>query len=1012
MNLKLLAKRLTGALLLLAMPFLVSAQQKTVNGKITSDKDGSPISGATVLAKGSTKGTKTAADGSFVLEVPAATTKLVISSVGFGTQELTIGADNTANLVLAASNEALTEVVVIGYGTARKRDVTGSVGSVAAKNFNKGPLSSPDQLIQGKVAGVQVITNNGAPGAGTTIRIRGANSIRAGNTPLFVIDGVPLSNTNSRPDIDLTGDIGGSTSSGNPLNFINPNDIATMDVLKDASAAAIYGSRGSNGVVLITTKKGQAGVPKVDFNMSLGTSKIAKKIRVLTGDEYRGALTKLNVPAAAGNANTDAIDAITRNGSSQNYGLSVSAGNESLKYRFSLGYLDQKGIVNKTDFKKYNAAFYSNLRMLNSKKLGIDFSVSTTQTAENMAPISNKGGAKGSLIGQALKWNPTKSLYAPNGTDLFIDYGSDEINPLAYSTAYFDNAKVTTVLASVAPSYKLTKDLEVKSQMSINYSVGSRRQYTDAKININNIAVDRSITNTSDPNFNRGGDANLAQNQLVTKQITNTIAYNKDISKRIYLNAVLGHEYIKTDNLGNSTNTRSFDIGVVSDKPYYNFMANSLTGNRVIKSFQDPTTELQSFFGRTIFNISEKYLITATFRADGSSKFGKNNRYGYFPSVAAAWNLSKENFMKNLSSISNIKLRVSYGITGNQEYPAGVSQQLYDLNTNNPASIQPKYIENPDLTWEETKTFNTGLDFSLLSNKINVTVEYFNKNTSKLLFPVFPGAPAAAGAAQWKNIDGNVINSGVEFSVNVLAVQKNDFSLNVSANATFIKNVLKNYVGEILTGEINGPGLSGTPTAQIIKTDYPLNSYYLKPFVGINKTTKLSDYEFGEKAVIRESANPTTLLGFSLNAAYKKITLEMNFNGAFGHYIYNNSENAYLGLNGIGRLNITKKTLDYAIANGESTTNPTQVSTRYLEKGDYLRLANMTVGYNFGALGKSIRSLNVFLTGQNLFLITKFSGFDPEVNVDKTLNEVPSFGMEYTPYPSARSFNFGVNVSF
>jgi TonB-dependent starch-binding outer membrane protein SusC len=361
MNVRLLARRLKYAAILIVLPFLVNAQLKTVTGKVTSEKDGSPISGATVLARGA-KGTQTAADGNFVIQVLDAVKKLTVSSVGFGSSDVTIGADNTANVVLKASGEGLTEVVVIGYGTARKKDVTGAVGTVTAKNFNKGPVGAPDQLIQGKLAGVQVISNNGAPGGGTTIRIRGNSSLRGGNTPLFVIDGVPLSNNNSRPDIGLTGDIGGGTPSGNPLNFINPNDIASMDVLKDASAAAIYGSRGANGVVIITTKKGQAGGVKVDFTTSIGTSSILKKLKVLNSGEYVTALGQAGLGTSVNStslsttnygSSSDALGEILRKGSSQNYSVGISSGNENAKYRISLGYLDQKGIIKKSDYKKY-----------------------------------------------------------------------------------------------------------------------------------------------------------------------------------------------------------------------------------------------------------------------------------------------------------------------------------------------------------------------------------------------------------------------------------------------------------------------------------------------------------------------------------------------------------------------------------------------------------------------------------------------------------------------------------
>jgi TonB-dependent starch-binding outer membrane protein SusC len=1010
MNLKLLARKLTTALLLLAMPFIVSAQQKTVNGKITSDKDGSPISGATVLAKGSKKGTQTAADGSFVLEVPAATTKLVISSVGFGTQELTIGADNTANLVLKASNEALTEVVVIGYGTARKKDLTGAVGSVSAKNFNKGPTASPELLIQGKTPGVQVVTNSGAPGGGVAIRIRGNGSLRAGNDPLFVVDGIVISTANNaRPDINLTSDIGGSSPSGNPLNFINSADIASMEVLKDASAAAIYGSRAANGVVLITTKKGQAGVPKVEFSMSVGTSKIAKKLKVLSGDEYRTALGQFGLSPTGRDfgANTDALGAITRRGSTQNYNVALSSGTDNARYRVSLGYLDQQGIIRKTDFKKYSASLNSSFKMLNNKKLALDFNIATTHQAENIAPISNKGGSKGSLIGQALQWNPTRSLYKPGSDSLFIQYGDAIINPLAYSNAYNDNSKVTTILANLAPSYKFNDHWELKSQMSINYSTGIRRQYTTGYINIDNIAfVIDPVTGIS-----RGGDASIGQNELITKQITNTLAFNKELNKNVYLNAVVGYEY---QNINFSSNSQYGNKIIIAEgQPYYNGIGTSPTGSRILKSDKNPTEELQSFFGRAIFNIKDKYLLTGTLRADGSSKFGSANRYGYFPSVALGWNISNENFMKDVSQISNVKLRASYGQTGNQNYPAGVAQTTFRLDYNlNPATYSQFTNLNPELGWETTTTTNLGLEFAILKGRVNVVVDYFNRNTKDILFARDAAAPGPTSSQRWVNLDdARIINKGIELAINSNLIQKKDFSLGLNINATFLKNKFTTFNAEIPTGDVNGPGLSGA-FAQLIKEGYPLNTFYLKQFTGVDKTSGVSSYDGGtDNKFLLGSANPTTLLGFTINSAYKKFTLEVSMNGAFGHYVYNNTANAFLDLNKLGTRNISKKTYDYALANGEKTINPSAASSRYLEKGDYLRLANLTLGYNVGSIGKAIRSSNIFITAQNLFVITKFSGFDPEVNVDKSLNNIPTFGMEYTPYPSARTINFGINFS-
>jgi iron complex outermembrane receptor protein len=993
---------------LLFVSQLATAQERVISGRVTDSKDSSGVPGVTVTAKGAKTGTQTGSDGSFRLSVGSSVTTLIFSSIGYATQEVKIGGNSTIDVSLVVSNAQLGEVVVTGYGTARRKDITGSIASLKTKDFNKGVQTSPDQLMQGKVAGVQVISNSGAPGGGTTVRIRGNSSIRAGNTPLFVVDGVQLQNTNIRPDIGLT-DVGGGTPSGNPLNFINPNDIVSMDILKDASAAAIYGSRGANGVVLITTKRGQTGIPKVELNASFGVSKILKQLEVLDGNEYRAALGEFGFPTTVNSAtvptanfgdNVDALDAVLQTAHIQNYNVAVSSGNDAARYRISMGYLDQEGIIQKTDFKKFSTAITANFKMLESKKLGLDINVLTTQTQEHVAPISNTAGFKGSLIGQALFWNPTRALKNPDGT-LNILYGSDNINPLAYNEAYFDNPKVTTVIANIAPSYKITKDLEYKMQYSLTYSTGVRKQYTTAYINITDVAIDAAS--------GKGGEANVAENQLTTNQITHTLSYVKDITDKINLNAVAGYEYVKTKFSGNSMYARRF---IPTDKPYYYFMATSDPSTRREYGFANPTEELQSFFGRAVVNIANKFVVTATLRSDGSTKFGENNKYGLFPSFAGAWFIGRESFMNSSSAIiKDLKIRAGWGITGNQEFPGGQSIITYGLNGSNPATFQQNTIANPDLKWEENQTFNVGLDFTLF-NRVNLVLDYFNKETTNILFPREAADPVTPNSAvKWVNLPGVLNNKGFEFTVNTNIIKKTEFTLDLSLNAAFLSNTLLDFGAlQIPTGEVNGQGLSGA-YAQLLVNDKPLSTYYLKKFIGIDKTTGISLYEGGEEKFLLGSANPDVLLGFTINATYKKLSLEAAMNGAFGHYIYNNTANAITSFNNLGKRNIGKSELELARSLGEKPVNPSSASTRYLEKGDYMKMGNATISYTLGSIGKSIKNANIYLTGQNLFILTDFTGFDPEVNVSKPLNGIPSFGMEYIPYPSARTFTLGINFS-
>jgi len=420
---------------------------------------------------------------------------------------------------------------------------------------------------------------------------------------------------------------------------------------------------------------------------------------------------------------------------------------------------------------------------------------------------------------------------------------------------------------------------------------------------------------------------------------------------------------------------------------------------------------LQSFFGRVALNYKEKFLLTATMRADGSSKFGENNKYGYFPSVAAAWNIGREGFMDDVKFIQNLKIRAGYGITGNQEFPAGASQQTYTPTGGDPRqTFNRTQLENPDLVWENTRSINIGVDFTLFNNRINAVVDYFNRETEDILFPVDAAAPGPAGAVKWVNLPGKIKNSGVEIALNGSVLKNNDWNIDLGVNMTFLQNELSGFGKVIPTGEIHGQGLSGA-FSQLLADNQPLNSFYLKKFIGIDKTTGVSLYEGGEQKFFVGSPNPDMLLGISANLSYKKLSLEMNLNGAYGHYLYNNTTNAVLSFNNLGKRNLSVKELETAIEFGEKPVNPTSASSRYLEKGNYLKMANATLSYNVGNVGKSLKGLNIYITGQNLFVLTDYSGFDPEVNTAKPLNGVPSFGIEYTPYPSARTITLGLNFS-
>ncbi|WP_375434883.1 SusC/RagA family TonB-linked outer membrane protein [uncultured Hymenobacter sp.] len=987
-------KLLALSLLLIFLPLLSQAQTtRAISGKVV-DAQGGGLPGVTVVVTGTTVGASTGSDGSFELQAPASATTLTISYVGFTSQQVSITDKTTVQVTLKENAQALGDVVVVGYGTARKQDVTGAVAVIGEKDFNKGTFTSPDQLLQGRVSGVQVGNNSGQPGGPSTIRIRGNSAVTGTGQPLYVVDGVPLDGRSARPGLVASTDIGAGADS-NPLNFLNPDDIETFTVLKDASATAIYGSRAAYGVVLITTKKGKSGDPTLNVGLSTGFSNLLRRPEFLDAGQYREALTYYGVTNGDKGGNVDALDEILRTGYLQNYNVAMSGGGETGRYRLSLGYLDQDGIVRKTGFKKYSANLSTNLQFLKSKKLGLDINIATSQFREQLAPITTDAGFRGSLIGQALQWNPTQPLRNPDGS-LYVVTG-DVVNPLANQEYFNDNSRVTTILASAAPSYKFTDWLQYRALLSVNYNTGQRRT-----------SIDQRLINF--PDLIDKGFAAISDNELVTQQIAHTLNFNKAVASDLNLNAVLGYEYTKFANSGSNLNAFGNPAGGgfgVFGLDYTNYIQYSSAGARQVSSFIDPSTELQSVFGRAIFNFKDRYVLTGTLRRDESSKFGPNNRVGYFPSFALAWDLGQEAFFP-AEQLSQLKFRAGYGRTGNQEFPAGSAQTRYTLD-NNGAAQSPLNDGNDDLKWQSDAQFNAGIDIGAFSNRLTFTADYFYKTTTDLLFPTTPGEPRPSNAAvRWENLDGKIVNKGVELSLGTTLVSTEQVEVGFNANATFIRNEVSDLIGApIPTGAINGQGLSGA-LSQTIRNGLPINAFFLPQYNGLNDQG-LSN-EFGA-FTYAGSPNPRTLLGLSANARYGKLSLIANMTGVFGQYIYNNTLNAVgnVGQIGAGK-NIALSTFENPIK--EATGNPSAASTRYLEKGNYLKMSNVTLSYAFGDVGGFVKGARIYATGQNLFVITKYDGFDPEINtVKRGANQVPSIGIDYLAYPSARTFTFGVNFS-
>lgn len=985
--------------ILLSGLFLLSclitiAQQRTVTGTVTS-KDGTPLVDASVTVVGHRTGVRTGTDGSFSISVPADAKALQVSYVGSVTQRVDILGKSSVTVALESSATTLTDVVVsIGYSTARKKDLTGSVSSLTTKNFNKGVINSPDQLLQSKIPGLEVTNTNGQPGVATTVQIRGTSSIRAGNNPLYVVDGVPLDGGTARPNI---GNAFGTTANSDPLIFIDPNTIQQIDVQKDASGTAIYGSRGANGVIFITTKKGSSGPMKLDFGVSSGVfAGYMKRYDILSASEFRAGLKKYNEPSSLdGGKSTDALKEITQNPLDQNYSLSLSGGNENGKFRASILASDINGFIKNSNLKKYVGTFNGQYNFIDNK-LTLEFGLITGNFGESLAPTANTSGSTGNIISAALQWNPTTELIT-NGLYNFPSTGSG--NPLAEIAAYSDKTNVNAALGHISAAFKILPNLEYKFLFGINHETGDRRLNEEGWL-------------PGFPGLSGLGNAAIATALLNSQTIDHTLNYTAHLTSALSLEALLGYEYFKTDFSGNGVTAAGFNINnnfaTRINIPYTNIMTDAQT-QQPFYSFANPNSDLQSYFGRVNLNYNDRYYLTGTFRADGSSKFGTNNKYGYFPSVAAKWQISNESFMKDNNIFSNLGLRASWGITGNQEFPAGSGIEQVALGPFN--TVGQINVKNPDLKWEQTKQFDAGVDFSVAKGKVYGTIDYYNRKTSDILFSTVAIQPAPAATA-WTNLpNATLTNDGIEVLLGATIVNTKDFTWDVAANFAHNHNVIKNFNNsatgkplQIITGEIDGQGVSGT-LSQVIQNGYPVNEWYLKPFQGFDQN---GNQTFGGSPVVSGNPNPTVLAGFSTTLRWTKFTLDINSGGSFGYLIYNNTATSVTNIAGIAQgRNIDKKAYD----SKEQPGSPVAANSRFLESGNYWKLRNATLRYDFGNAGKYFKNVSAWVSGSNLFVITKFSGFDPEVNIDKTSGGYPSRSVEYIPYPTPRTITFGLNFS-
>ncbi len=966
------------------------AAEVTISGRVTDEITNEALAGCSVVLKGTQKGTTTDANGDYKIVVPDGQAVLVFGFIGFIAQEIPVANQTIINVALKASASELSQVVVIGYGSSTKKDMTGSVKSIKSADFNRGIINSPEQLLQGKVAGVNVTSASGEPGAAQNITIRGPGGVRTGSTPLFVLDGIALDNSST----------GGAT---NPLNFLNPQDIESIDVLKDASATAIYGSRGANGVVLITTKKGKAGFSTLNISSSLGISTLARPLPVFSVDEYR-----TQVPAVGGvledfKGSTDWQKEVTRAAYTWNHNLSFGGGSDKLTYYGSFGVQNQEGILKNSKLNRYTGRINISQKLLEDR-LNVDVNLTATYTLNQRPPIEG-------LIGGAITANPTLPAYDANGQPFKYQSG---INPLITLGLEKDLTTINRVVGNISPSFKITKDLVYK----LNLGVDNASSVRDLQSLPNAVPLQdgrlESIYSTN-------------RNLLIENYFTYTLA-KQDHN----LTALLGHSYQKIFVQERRSSINKFPISPI--EPIYNpglgqdlTLANNKPGGYALEN------ELQSFFSRVNYQYRDKYLATATVRADGSSKFGSNNKYGIFPSFSVGWRLSEEGFLKS-GPFTDLKLRAGWGSTGNQEIPSKITQALftsqvaaatsYPLAASGPYPAGTSYtrLANPDIQWEVSAQTDIGLDFALFKGALAGSIDYFRKVSNNILLEVIPSDPVQPAGTFWTNVpDMTITNQGVELDLNYRYANLSGFRFDIGGNVTFINNEVKNSPYSVIpSGSASGSGLTSA-TINGYVNGQPIGTFFLKDFTGLDdkgiSTFRDADGDgivTDKDRIAAGSALPTKQFNLNSNVAYKGFDLAVNFNGVSGNKLYDNTTNAnFYKLRLSKGLNTTPEAIQYS---NESINNSAPVSTRYLKNGSFFRLNNLSLGYNLNpkliGINRWISGIRLSATGQNLFVITKYDGYDPEVNTDRTINGVSSYGIDYLSYPKAKTFVLGLNLTF
>ncbi|MBD2702822.1 TonB-dependent receptor [Spirosoma sp. BT702] len=972
---------------------------RSISGTVKSET-GDGLPGVSVVVKNTTRGTTTDADGRFRLTIPdGSATTLVFSFVGYQNQELAVGNRTTIDLQLVPDDKSLSEVVVVGYGTVKKSDLTGSLSQVKAKELNAYPATNVLQALSGRAAGVQVLQNTGAPGGSVSVRIRGTNSLQGSNEPLYVVDGFPI-------------------SGANPTQ-LNNADIESIEILKDASATAIYGSRGANGVVLITTKRGKSGQTRVDIETSYSTQSLRKKLDLMNAKEYaqlyneQAVNDKLNpyftqAQIDAFGQGFDWQDLVFQKAPIKTASLNISGGNDKTQFSLSGSTFNQEGIIKGSNYNRYSLR--ANINHTISNKFSVNFSgtLSRLETGQKTA----SGGSRGnSMIAGAIAAPPTLTPYNDDGTyrTLAIAYpfvATDLINPLNYINELSNNTKTNVALLNTALIFKPIESITIKLAGGIE----NRDDRTDSYRTLNFV--------------NSTGSASVGTNQVTSLLSENTISYNKTIGQKHNISAVAGFTYqnFLATKLGGT------GVGFLSDTPgTYDLGAASTPG---IPSSEYAKSVLLSYLGRINYSYDSKYLATASLRRDGSSKYSEGGKWGYFPSAALAWRVSSEDFMKSNTFISDLKIRASWGLTGSQAIePYATLSQLNSgktvlgdalYNTYGPGTILPG-----NLKWETTEQKDIGVDFGIFQNRIVLTADYYIKNTRDLLTTV--ALPASLGYTTTIQNVGEVQNKGLELGIDT-RILTGEFKWDVNANVSFNRNkVVKLYGGQdVLGGNIGVVVISDV--SSILREGRPIGQFwgYVEDGYDDKGKIKYKDID-GDKTISTKdktyigNPNPKYIFGVNSTMSFKNLELTMFWQGVQGNDLFNASAMGSTIDYGFG-LNMPRE----VFLNHWSASNPNakypiisnsvnaKLSNRFVEDGSYVRLKNIQLAYNFPLQKWGVnwvKNVQLYASGQNLLTLTNYSWWDPEVNSSGS-DKSTALGLDFYSYPVAKSITFGVRAGF